>query len=467
MSDKKAKPAKTNPSKTIQPAKSAAIVDDENLDPVYISELQFDRAARHIVDLKKGLIDFLKKPKRTTIINFPVELDDGSVKSFEGYRVIHNRVFGPGKGGIRYHPDVTREEVVSLAKLMTWKCALVNIPFGGAKGGVVCDPKALSEAELRRITRRFTSELFDVIGPHKDIPAPDLYTSEQTMAWIFDTYDILHPGYNNRPVVTGKPIEMGGSYGRIDATGNGCVYATERFLTKALIPNQLEIAGARIVIQGFGDVGSVAARAFHRRGGRVIAVSDSQGGIFREDGLDPDAVAQYKTQHGTVVGMPNTLSIANAELLELDCDILMPAALGNQIHGGNANNVKAKLVVEAANNPTTPKADDILYQRGVYVLPDILANAGGVTVSYYEWVQNQANEQWDLDEITEKLNAKMYQAVDVVFKRWQSFVVGEESAATAAVAPNHRPQPPDFRTIAMIIAIERVTKATLMRGIWP
>ncbi|MCI0508222.1 MAG: Glu/Leu/Phe/Val dehydrogenase [Gammaproteobacteria bacterium] len=462
MSDKKHKT-----SGKYAPANTTVIADSENLDPVYISELQFDRAARYIVDLKKGLIDFLKKPKRTTIVNFPVELDDGSVKSFEGFRVIHNRVFGPGKGGIRYHPEVTREEVVSLAKLMTWKCALVNIPFGGAKGGVVCDPKALSEGELRRITRRFTSELFDVIGPHKDIPAPDLYTSEQTMAWIFDTYDILHPGYNNRPVVTGKPIEMGGSYGRIDATGNGCVYATERFLSKALIPDRLEIAGARIVIQGFGDVGSVAARAFYRRGARVIAVSDSQGGIYRDEGLDPDEVERYKAEHRTVVGMPGTLSLTNAELLELECDIMMPAAVGNQIHGGNANNIKARLIVEAANNPTTPKADDILYQKGIYVLPDILVNAGGVTVSYYEWVQNQANEQWDLEEITEKLKNKMYHAVDDVFSRWQSFVVGEEPAATENATAKQRPHPPDFRTIAMIIAIERVTKATLIRGIWP
>jgi len=459
MADKKSSSVKIAPSVT-----HTVEEHPENFDPIFISEQQFDRAARHIVDLKKGLIDFLKKPKRTTIVNFPIELDDGSVKSFEGYRVMHNRVFGPGKGGIRYHPEVTMEEVISLAKLMTWKCALVDIPFGGAKGGVVCDPKALSDAELRRITRRFTSELFDVIGPHKDIPAPDLYTSEQTMAWIFDTYDILHPGYNNRPVVTGKPIEMGGSYGRMEATGNGSVYATERFLSKALIPDRLEIAGSRIVIQGFGDVGSVAAKAYSRRGGRVTAVSDSQGGIYKEDGLDPDEVEQYKAKHGTVVGMPGTMTISNEELLELDCEILMPAALGNQIHGGNANNIKARLVVEAANNPTTPKADDILYQKGIHVLPDILVNAGGVTVSYYEWVQNQANEQWDLEEVTEKLKAKMYKAVDEVFDRWQSFVVGEEPSVRGEGTDW---QAPDFRTVALLIAIERVTKATLMRGIWP
>ena len=457
------------PSKTLTNSSVKHKVDEakENLDPVYISEQQFDRAARYITDLKRGLVDFLKKPKRITMVNFPIELDDGSVKSFEGYRVVHNRVFGPGKGGIRFHPDVTQEEVISLAKLMTWKCALVNIPFGGAKGGVVCDPKSLSEGELRRITRRFTSELFDVIGPHKDIPAPDLYTNEQTMAWIYDTYDVLNPGHNNRPVVTGKPVEMGGSYGRTEATGNGSVYAAERFLSKALLADQLEIAGARIAIQGFGDVGSVAAKAVCRRGACIIAISDSQGAIFRESGLDPYEVEQYKMEHGTVVGMPDTHTITNAELLELECDILMPAALGNQIHGGNANNIKARLVVEAANNPTTPEADKILHQKGIHVLPDILVNAGGVTVSYYEWVQNQANEQWDLDEITEKLKSKMYGAVDEVFDRWQAFVVGEEALPNGEEQSSQIPHAPDFRTVAMIIAIERVTKATLMRGIWP
>jgi glutamate dehydrogenase/leucine dehydrogenase len=438
----------------------------ENLDPVTISEQQFDRAVRHIQGMKRGLIDFLKMPKRVSIVNFPVQLEDCSVVSFQGFRVVHNRVFGPGKGGIRYHPDVTLEEVVSLAKLMTWKCALVNIPFGGAKGGVICDAKRLSETELRRVTRRFTAELFDVIGPHTDIPAPDLYTDEHTMAWIFDTYDVLHPGYNNRPVVTGKPIEMGGSRGRSEATGNGCMYATRRFLSKALIPEQQEIAGARVVIQGFGDVGSVAARAFCREGARIIAVSDSQGGIYNEAGLDLDAVVKFKDTHGTVVGMADTLTLTNAELLEVDCDILIPAALGNQIHAGNANNIKAKLIVEAANNPTTPQADDILKHKGIHVLPDILVNAGGVTVSYYEWVQNQANEQWDIDVITEKLTAKMYAAVDVVFNRWQAFVVGDEAPATVAGEPEEN-RPPDFRTVALLIAIERVTQATLMRGIWP
>jgi glutamate dehydrogenase (NAD(P)+) len=282
------------------------------------------------------------------------------------------------------------------------------------------------------------------------------------MAWIFDTYDVLHAGENNRPVVTGKPIEMGGSYGRHEATGRGCLYATRRFLSKGLLPELQDVAGARVAIQGFGDVGAVAAHAFVHEGARVIAVSDSQGGIFRQDGLDPVEVQRFKAEHGTVVGMPDTLSITNPELLEIDCDILVPAALANQIHAGNASHIKARLVVEGANNPTTPQADVILNRKGVHVLPDILANAGGVTVSYYEWVQNQVNEQWDPDRITEKLKTKMNEAVDTVFKRWQSFVVGEEG-----VQGEQRAAPPDFRTIALIVAIERVTRATLMRGIWP
>ena len=408
--------------------------------------------------MKRGLIDFLKKPKRVNIINFPVEMDDDSVQSFEGYRVIHNRVFGPSKGGIRYHPGVTVDEVTSLAKLMTWKCALVNVPFGGAKGGLVCDPKQLSERELRRITRRFTSELYDELGPYQDIPAPDLYTDEQTMAWIFDTYDILHPGYNNRPVVTGKPVEMGGAYGRHEATGNGCLFVTRRFLSKGLIPAQQEVSGSRVVIQGFGDVGGVAADAFHRQGAKIVAVSDSKGGIYREAGLDPAEVARFKADHGSVVGMADTSAVSNEDLLELDCDILIPAALGNQIHAGNAANIRARLVVEGANGPTTPAADRILQQRGIYVLPDILANAGGVTVSYYEWVQNQINEQWDYETTTEKMHTKVIDATDTVFDRWEKFVVGEESSDDGV---------PDLRTVALVIAIERVIHATLMRGIWP
>lgn len=440
-------------------------MNKEILDPIVISERQFDRASAYMAHLQRGLIDFLKQPKRINIAHFPIELDDGTVKTFCSYRVMHNRVFGPGKGGIRYHPDVTQEEVVSLAKLMTWKCALVNIPFGGAKGGVICNPKELSNNELRRITRRFTSEFFDVIGPYLDIPAPDMYTDEQTMAWIYDTYNVLNPGKNNRPVVTGKPISLGGSFGRNEATGHGCVYVMERFLSKGLIPELTELAGARVVIQGFGNVGSITADAVSRQGAKIIALSDSSGCVYAEDGLNLDVVTEFKREHGCLVGMPGTLTLTNEELIELDCDILIPAAIGNQIRGDNASRVKAKLIVEAANNPTTPDADIILQKKGIYLVPDIIANAGGVTVSYYEWVQNQANEQWDLDVVDAKLKKKMYNSFDNVFKRWQGFVVGEEKVLdkdTGELLPC-----PDFRSVALLTAIERVANATLIRGIWP
>ena len=439
----------------------------DNFDPVAISEQQFEQALCYIKTLKRGLISFLKKPKRINIVNFPVEMDDGSVHSIQGYRVTHNRVFGPGKGGIRYHPDVTMEEVVSLAKLMTWKCALVNIPFGGAKGGVVCNTKTLSESELRRITRRFTSELADVIGPHTDIPAPDLYTNEQTMAWIYDTYEMLHPGKNNRPVVTGKPIQMGGSYGRHEATGNGVFHVTQRFLSRALIAELQSVAGTRVVIQGFGNVGEIAALAFFRNGAKIMAVSDSQGGIFHEDGLDPEKVLAFKIEHGSVVGMPHTKTITNEEILEIECDILIPAALSNQIHAENAGKINAKLVVEAANNPTTPRADEILSERGIYLIPDIMANAGGVTVSYFEWVQNQANQQWDIEEVNARLQKRMYKVVDTVFDRWQEFVVGEKTPSQNKITRKAQGRKPDFRSMALSLAIERIAEATLMRGIWP
>ncbi len=440
-------------------------MSDENLDHVVISEQQFDRASAYMDHIQKGLVDFLKQPKHIYITHFPVEMDDGSVTTFRCYRVIHNRVFGPAKGGIRYHPDVTEQEVISLAKLMTWKCALVNLPFGGAKGGIICDTKKLSANELRRITRRFTTELFKVFGAYTDIPAPDLYTDEQTMAWIYDTYDVLNPGANNRLVVTGKPLNLGGSLGRHEATGLGVLFVTQRFLSKSLIPGISEVAGARVAIQGFGNVGSVAAEHFCRKGAKIIALSDSEGGIYAADGLNLDEVIKHKEQFGRIVGTPGTLTISNEQLIELECDVLIPAAISNQIRADNAHNIKAKLIVEAANNPITPAADTILNTRGVFVIPDIVANAGGVTVSYYEWVQNQANEQWDLDLVNSKLRRKMEDCLDTVFDRWQAFVVGEECGIDAE--SGEKLECPDFRTVALLIAIERVSNATLIRGVWP
>jgi len=396
-------------------------------------------------------------------------MDDSSIKTFHGFRAIHNRILGPGKGGIRFHPDVTETEVRALAALMTWKCALINVPFGGAKGGVICDPKLLSEAELRRITRRFITELGENIGPYTDNPAPDLYTNEQTMAWIYDTYNAFHHGHNNLPVVTGKPLDIGGSAGRAEATGLGCFYATQHFLETNKITKIKSLKGARVVIQGLGNVGSVVARLFHKTGAHIIAVSDSQGGIYHNNrqGLDINAVFEYKSQHETVVGLPGTETITNEDLLLLECDILIPAALGNQIHVNNADTVKTTLLVEAANGPVTSDADKILSAKNIPVLPDILANAGGVTVSYFEWVQNIENEHWSLNDINQKLKRRMHQAVDEVVSQWQKLSYSTSSATDTKETEILQSEKPDLRTAALIVAIERLAKVTLERGIWP
>jgi glutamate dehydrogenase (NAD(P)+) len=433
--------------------------DGDELDPGRIIREQFRRARAHFVHVEPGLVDFMRLPRRSITVNVPIEMDDGSVRNFVGYRVLHNRLLGPGKGGIRYHPDVDLDEVAALAALMTWKCALVRVPFGGAKGGVNCDPKSLSESELRRLTRRFIAELGDNIGPHTDIPAPDLYTDAQTMAWIFDTYDNMHPGRNNWPVVTGKPLELGGSQGRDEATGRGCVYCAERFLDLGGLSDLQSLAGARIVIQGYGEVGSVAARLFRERGAHILAVSDSRGGIMAEDGagLDLDQLAEHKAREGTVVGLPESRTITNDDLLSADCDILMPAALGGQIHSTNAEQVRARLILEGANRPVTPEADDILASRGIPVLPDILANAGGVTVSFYEWVQNIEHHSWPLAEIHQRMRERIVDAVDRVVARWRSFPSDCEGQDLCM----------DLRTAALTEALERMVRVTGQRGIWP
>lgn len=429
----------------------------ENLSPAEISREQFRRANAHLLGLKKGLVDFLNNPKRIISVCFPIEMADGSVRSFVGYRVLHNNVLGPGKGGIRYHPDVSREEVVSLATLMTWKCALVRIPFGGAKGGVICDPKGLDKGELRRITRRFIAELADSIGPHTDIPAPDVYTDEQTMAWVFDTYDILHPGRNNRPVVTGKPLELGGCVGRDEAVGRGLLYVIQRFLDRAAVPSLPSLEGARVVVQGLGQVGRATARLMKDAGAVIHAISDSQGGVqaIGGDGLDIDRVLEHKRQNGTVAGLPGTYAISNRDLLSLECDILVPAALGSQIRADNAGSIRSKIIMEGANRPVTPEADDILSRKGIVVIPDILANAGGVVVSYFEWVQNIQNRDWEISEVQTQLKEKMDFAVDKVIDRWNQMQSADEGLCR------------DLRTAALVEAIERIARITLQRGIWP
>jgi glutamate dehydrogenase (NAD(P)+) len=445
------------------------ITADENkeLQPLAVVEEHLRQALSYLKGLNHGLIELLSRPKRVLSVSFPVEMDDGSIQIFQGHRVVHSRILGPSKGGIRFHPLVTSEEVSGLAALMTWKCALIDVPFGGAKGGVACDTKSLSEDELRHLTRRYISELGDNIGPHTDIPAPDLYTNEKTMAWIYDTYDVMHPGRNNLPVVTGKPLNIGGSQGRMEATGRGCFYATERFLTKNESCGLESIRNALVVIQGFGNVGKVVAQLFHDAGAIIIAISDSQGGICNENSIDLDAASAFKKTHGTVVGLPETRTITNKDLLELECDILIPAALSNQICQENAGNIHAKLIVEAANSPISPAADSILNQRGITVLPDILANAGGVTVSYFEWVQNIENEQWDLDEVNSKLRKKMFRGVDVMLNRWQQLTKETAPSSSKTATKLETNDFPSLRTAALVVAIERLSLVMQERGIWP
>jgi len=449
-------------------------VSREELNPYHVVRQQFDHAARYISTLQRGLIEDLRRPRRVVTVTFPIEMDDGSVQSFVGHRVLHNRARGPGKGGLRFHPEVSVDHVRALAMWMTWKCALVDVPFGGAKGGVVCDPKQLSEAELRRITRRYITELGDIIGPHTDIPAPDLNTNALTMAWIYDTFDMTHPGRNNLPVVTGKPLDVGGSEGREEATARGCLLVTERMLERGLVPGLDRLTGATLVVQGYGNVGRGVARLFQAAGARVLAVSDSCGAIYSDDGLDLAAVDRHKEETGSVVGLANTLTLTNEELLSLRCDLLVPAALENQLHSGNAGGVQAHLVVEAANGPCSPTADKILAEKGIPVIPDILANAGGVTVSYFEWTQNIDHERWEIEQIKARLKFRMVQATDAVLEEQARI---NDNLAQLTTKPDqkqgHHPEPEtplppaDLRTAAHVLAIRRIGSVVLKRGIWP
>jgi len=438
-----------------QTAASPAGTSREDLNPFHVALEQFDRAARFIPELSNGLGEFLRRPAKAITLEFPVETDDGSVRMFVGHRVLHSNVRGPGKGGIRYHPDVTLDEVRALAAWMTWKCAIADVPFGGAKGGIQCDPRQLTENDLRRLTRRFISDLRDHIGPFKDVPAPDVNTNSRTMAWIYDTYDMIHQGKNNLGVVTGKPLSLGGSLGRTEATARGALYCAARAVERGLIDGLDSLVGASVVIQGFGNAGSIAAQLFAEAGARIIAVSDSRGGVVNPAGLDPLAVLEHKRTSGSVVGFAGSESLAEAELLALECDILIPAALENQIRADNADSVRARLIVEAANGPTTPAADERLAARGVVVLPDILANSGGVTVSYFEWVQNNESEQWELDEVNRKLQRKLERATDEVIAKQAELaqMVGQDG--------------PDLRTAAFVLGVKRVADVALQRGIWP
>jgi glutamate dehydrogenase (NAD(P)+) len=449
-----------------KPTKSAGADLVEDLNPFHIAAQQFDRAVAYLPTLKRGLIDFLKRPAQTVTLEFPIEMDDGSVRLFVGHRVLHSRVRGPGKGGVRYHPDVTVDEVRALASWMTWKCAVADIPFGGAKGGIACNPKELSETVLRRITRRYVAGLGDHIGPFVDIPAPDVYTDARTMAWIYDTYDILNPGRNNLPVVTGKPLDIGGSLGRHEATARGCLFVTQQALARGIVPGLKSVEGARVAVQGFGNAGAIAAQLFQQAGAVIVAVSDSQGGIYRSKGLDPFAAQVHKETTGTVAGTTGTETISNADLLTLECDILIPAALESQIRADNVEQVRARLIVEAANGPTTPAADRALFARNIPVVPDILANSGGVTVSYFEWVQNIENEKWDEADVNHKLQVKMERATDAVIDR-QKTINEHVDAGRLKAASGMALERIDLRTAALALAIDRVANVALERGIWP
>jgi glutamate dehydrogenase (NAD(P)+) len=448
------------------------VAGEEDLNPHHIAHHQFLEAVPFADDLHgwRGISEWLFEPERIVTVSMPVVMDDGYVHTFKGYRVLHNSSRGPGKGGIRFHPNVDADEVKALATWMTWKCALLDVPFGGAKGGVECDPARLSEDEKRRITRRFVAALGDAIGPHSDIPAPDLYTNAQTMAWIYDTYDMMHPGRNNLPIVTGKPLDIGGIPGRSTATAQGVAFCTEHFLNIGGLPGVDGVAGRTIAIQGFGNAGRHGAFIFHDMGATIVGVSDSQGGVYNPDGLDLPAVENHKRETGTVVGAPHTEALAPLEILGKPCDILVPAALENQITGANADDVQARLVVEAANGPTTPAADRILSDKGIPVIPDILANAGGVVVSYLEWVQNLQNEQWTEEAVNERLHKKMNRATEEVVTRRAALLeaLPHFQERWQRVRPDDPPlRRPDFRMAATLIAVGKCRTAVTQRGVWP
>jgi len=419
-----------------------SVLVKETLNPFEIAQKQFDTAADHL-KLETWLRDVLRRPKRQLIVSIPTKMDDGSIKVFEGYRVQHNLARGPAKGGIRYHPSVTLDEVKALASWMTWKCATVNIPYGGGKGGVVCDPKKMSMHELEGMTRRYASEISVIIGPERDIPAPDVYTNAQTMAWIMDTYSMT-VGSTQLGVVTGKPLQIGGSQGRNEATARGVQFVTR----EACREKKLVLRGARVAVQGFGNAGSVAARLLGEDGATIIAVSDSSGGICNTRGLDIKAVLAHKEATGSLRGYREAEPISNERLLELECDILVPAALENQITDQNAGRIRAKIVAEAANGPTTPGADEILHKNGVFLIPDILANAGGVTVSYFEWVQSLQAFFWEEAQVNHHLEKVMTRAFSEVLAIAKKFNV-------------------HMRTAAYILAVGRVAEATRIRGIYP
>jgi glutamate dehydrogenase (NAD(P)+) len=413
----------------------------KELNPLANAERQFDEAAS-LLQIDPGIREIIKRPRRATIASLPVHMDDGRIQVFTGYRVQHSIARGPAKGGIRYHPDVTLEEVSALAAWMTWKCAVVNIPYGGGKGGIACDPSKMSKGELERLTRRYAADLSDLFGPERDIPAPDVNTNEQIMAWFVDTYS-MHERRTEYAVVTGKPLEVGGSLGRREATGRGVMLCVREMCAHLKMP----LKGARVAVQGFGNVGSVSADLLAKlEGSTIVAASDVTGGIYDPKGIDLKALAEWMKDRRGVKGFPKAQPL-NGSIIEVDCDILVPAALENQITADNADRVKARIVAEGANGPTTPDADKILHGKGVWVIPDILCNSGGVTVSYFEWVQNRMGFYWPENEVNTRLEQYMVSAFRDVLE------VSVRHGVTLRVA-------------AFMVAIERVVKVLQLRGVY-
>ncbi len=414
----------------------------EAMSPYAVAVEQFDEAADRL-GLSQAMRAILRKPKRELIVNFPVRMDNGDVEMFTGYRVQHNINRGPAKGGIRFSPEVSLDEVRALAMWMTWKCAVVNIPFGGAKGGVICDPHIMSRSELERMSRRYATEISILIGPNSDIPAPDMNTNPQIMAWMMDTFS-MHQGYSVPAVITGKPLAIGGSEGRLEATARGVQVVTR----EALMAHGMRPDKCAVVIQGFGNVGSISARLLSELGCKIVALSDIKGGVYNPAGIDVHQALRYSKEQGNLAGLPGTEAVTNAELLELPCEVLVPAALENQLTERNAARVKARMVIEAANGPTTPEADRILNDRGVVIVPDILANAGGVTVSYFEWVQDLQRFFWAENEINNRLETIMTRSFQAVYQKAQE-------------------QQTNLRMGAYLLAVARVAEATEIRGVYP
>lgn len=417
--------------------------DTLTINPFEVALEQLDEAAK-LINLDKGLHQVLAHPKRVLTVSLPVKLDNNEIRVFTGFRSQHNDARGPYKGGIRYHPQVTIDEVKALSMWMTWKCAIADIPFGGGKGGIICDPKQMSDLELERMTRRYAYAIADIIGPHTDIPAPDVYTGGKEMAWIMDTYSALKGNYVQPELITGKPLAIGGSLGRNEATGRGLSF-TVREAAKML---KLDMRTSTVAVQGFGNAGQFAAQLLEEQGAKVIAVSDSKGGLQSRNGIDIAALRKHKEKKGTIVGFSEGKSISNEEVLETDCTILVPAALENQITKKNAAKISAKVVAEAANGPTTPDADEILYKNKTLLIPDVLANGGGVTVSYFEWLQNLRREYWSESQVNDMLDRNITKAFSDVYTTHERYQVNMRKAST-------------------LLAINRVVDAIKIRGLWP